>query len=127
MHCTSPRERLCSSSGVRRLHNLRARIGEKVMPSPEPAGIVPSDLLPLLRKSQILTERQFEEIRAKVLGGTYPLDSKVLADRLVAEKILTRFQADRLLRNKVHGLIIDRYVILERLGSGAKGRIFKAE
>ena len=93
----------------------------------ESTAIVPPDLLPLLQKSHILTERQFEEVRAKVLGGTFPSDSKALADRVVAEKVLTRFQADHLLRNKAHGLVIGRYVVLEPIGAGAKGRVYKAE
>lgn len=93
----------------------------------ESTAIVPPDLLPLLQKSHILTERQFEDVRAKVLGGTFPSDSKALADRVVAEKVLTRFQADHLLRNKAHGLVIGRYVVLEPIGAGAKGRVYKAE
>jgi serine/threonine-protein kinase len=105
-------------------------LGRKIMETSESSGstdAVPTDLLPLLRKSQILTDRQFEDVRAKVLSGVFPRDPKALADRLVAEQTLTRFQVDRLLRNKAHGFIIDRYVILERLGSGSKGRVFKAE
>src|SRR5262249_17180943 len=54
-------------------------------------------------------------------------ESLALAERLVAERILTDFQADRLLRNKSHGLLVGRYVILDRLGAGARGRVFKAQ
>jgi serine/threonine-protein kinase len=88
---------------------------------------VPPDLLPLVRRSGVLSERQFEEISAKVRGGEYPAESRALAERLVGERILTQFQASRLLRNKTHGLVIGRYVLLDRLGAGGRGRVFKAQ
>src|SRR4051812_34542415 len=93
----------------------------------ESTDVVPPDLLPLLEKSHILTDRRFEEVRARVLDGTFPRDSKALADRVVAEGFLTRFQADHLLRNKAHGLVIGRYVVLGPIGAGSKGRVYKAE
>jgi serine/threonine-protein kinase len=88
---------------------------------------VPPELLPLIRRSAILMDRQFEELRAKVSSGEYPSETRALAERLVAERILTEFQARRLLRNKTHGLIVGRYVILERLGAGGRGRVFQAQ
>jgi serine/threonine-protein kinase len=88
---------------------------------------VPSDLLQVIHRSGVLAERQFEAVRTRVKSGEYPTDPHALAERLVQEEILTRFQANRLLQNKAHGLVIDRYVLLERLGEGAMGRVFKAQ
>lgn len=88
---------------------------------------VPPDLLPLIRRSGVLSDRQFEEVCGKILGGEYPRDSSALAERLVAEKVLTEFQASRLLRNKAHGFVVGRYIVLDRLGEGNKGRVFKAQ
>ena len=87
---------------------------------------VPIDLLPVIRASGVLTDRQFTEIRAKVLAGDLPSDSQALADRLVGEKVLTDYQVKRLLANKPHGLVVGKYVILDRIGSGAMGRVYKA-
>jgi eukaryotic-like serine/threonine-protein kinase len=92
-----------------------------------PTNGVPPDLLPLIRRSGVLNARQLEEVSSKVQRGEYPRDSHALAGRLVAEQILTEFQAKRLLRLKVHGLVVGRYVILDRLGAGAKGRVFRAQ
>jgi eukaryotic-like serine/threonine-protein kinase len=88
---------------------------------------VPPDLLPVIRRSGILSDRQFEEISGKVSGGEYPAETRALAERLVAEGILTVFQANRLLLNKSHGLVVGPYVILDRLGAGGRGRVFKAQ
>jgi len=88
---------------------------------------MPADLLPLIRRSGVLSDRQFEEVSNKVRNGEYPQEVRALAGRLVGERILTEFQAARLLRNKAHGLLVGRYVILDRLGAGARGRVFKAQ
>jgi eukaryotic-like serine/threonine-protein kinase len=90
-------------------------------------GTVPPDLLPLIRRSGVLSDRLFEDISSKVRDGEYPAETRALADRLVAERILTEFQAGRILRNKTHGLVIGRYVILDRVGAGGRGRVFKAQ
>jgi len=86
----------------------------------------PVDLLPIMRSSGILSERQLAEIKSKILQGDYPMDSSELADRLVSDRVLTAFQAKRFLSNRPHGLIVGRYTILDRIGSGSMGRVYRA-
>ena len=81
---------------------------------PKAAEGVPLDLLPVIRSSGVLGERQLAEIKSKVLHGDYPMDSASLADRLVRDNVLTAFQAKRLLSNRPQGLIVGRYIILDR-------------
>jgi len=99
----------------------------EISAQPKPPGDVPPDLVGLIRRSGVLSDRQFEELSEKIRGGEYPIEARALADRLIAERTLTEFQANRLLRNKAHGLVVGRYVILDRLGEGGRGRVFKAQ
>ncbi len=93
---------------------------------PKSADGVPLDLLPVIRSSGVLGDRQLAEIKSKVLQGDYPLDSAALAERLVRDNLLTPFQAKRLLSNRPQGLIVGRYIILDRIGSGSMGRVYRA-
>ncbi|MDX2035968.1 MAG: serine/threonine-protein kinase [Isosphaeraceae bacterium] len=87
---------------------------------------VPSDLLPLIRASGVWNDRQLAEVKAKILAGDYPIGTYALADRLIQDKLLTEYQAKRLLAGKTAGLSIGKYVVLDRIGSGAMGRVYKA-
>src|SRR4051812_3676033 len=77
---------------------------------PGPAGGETLDFLTVVRRSGVLADRALRKVRVKVEGGLYPSAPIALAERLVREGVLTQYQADRLLRNKAHGLVVDRYV-----------------
>src|SRR4051794_30888370 len=78
----------------------------------KPPENIPDDLLPVISESGVLTARQFEEVRAKVDRGEYPRESVALAERLVADRVLTDYQTRRFLNNKAYGLVVGRYVVL---------------
>ncbi len=84
------------------------------------------DLVKVLRVSGVISDRACDEIRTRVLSGELPFDADDLAQRLIKDRVLTPYQADRLLRNKPHGMALGKYVLLDKIGAGAMGRVYLA-
>jgi eukaryotic-like serine/threonine-protein kinase len=91
-----------------------------------PCGLSSSDFLGTVERSGILSETGLQEVRECLVQDGQLQDSSVLAERLVKQGRLTEFQARRLLVGKAKSLVFGRYVLLDRLGIGAMGRVFKA-
>ena len=55
-----------------------------------------------------------------------PQTGEELADALVCEKKLTRFQADRVIAGNCDGLVFREYVVRDKIGEGGMGEVYKA-
>jgi serine/threonine protein kinase len=76
-----------------------------------------------LRRSGLLSAEelsQAQQLLPEVTRG------RLLARALVEKGVLTRFQAERLLIGRTDGFVLDQYVVLEELGRGGMGWVFKA-
>ncbi|MCU0977770.1 MAG: serine/threonine protein kinase [Pirellulaceae bacterium] len=82
--------------------------------------------LTLLHKSRLLTEAAFAAARTQV-RGVQATTAEQAADALVAQGVLTKYQANRLLEGRRRGLFIDDYKIIELLGCGGMGYLYRAQ
>jgi serine/threonine protein kinase len=77
-----------------------------------------------LRHWQLLTDWQFDELRDKI-APQFP-ELRSLARQLLVRDWLTPYQVNLLMLGRGAELILEPYVLLERLGEGATGWVFKA-
>ncbi len=77
-----------------------------------------------LRQSRLVSEDQLEAV---VRDLPEDIRGRSLARLLVQRGLLTKFQAERLLIGRTLGFHLGQYKILDQIGRGGMGRVFKAE
>ncbi len=77
-----------------------------------------------LRRLRLLEPARLDEL-ARDLLPRFP-DPKNLARELVRRDWLTTYQANQLFKGRGDELLLDSYVLLEKLGEGGMGQVFKA-
>jgi len=76
-----------------------------------------------LEDSGILTG---ETLKDFVPPNASPKDAEELARELVRQKKLTKFQAEEAYKGKAKSLVLGNYVLMEKIGAGGMGQVFKA-
>jgi len=90
-----------------------------------PTPLSAPEFLAALERSGVLPDTKWREVQDRFVRGPGLNNSVALAQRLVEEGTLTDFQARRLLKGK-KSLAFGRFALLDHLGQGARGRVFKA-
>ena len=82
----------------------------------------------VLKKSRLVEPERIQRlIRETSSSGSNPETTAQLADRLVADNTLTRWQADKLVQGKHRGYFLGKYKLLSLLGKGGMSSVYMAE
>jgi serine/threonine protein kinase len=77
--------------------------------------------------SGLVTQPQIDlALRALNVPPNSPCDDIPLAEKLVEQKVLTRYQADQILTGRTKFTLGSYYVITDSIGTGGMGQVFKA-
>jgi serine/threonine protein kinase len=79
-----------------------------------------------LRRSGLIDRGQLDSIVSEFLKRNPRAEAPALAEFLVHQATLTAFQAERVLNGKTQGLVLGPYVLLDAIGSGSMGQVYKA-
>src|SRR6266849_8552552 len=80
-----------------------------------------------LRRSNLLDRGQLDQVVGEFLEKNPRAEPQALAEFLVRQGILTQFQADRLLAGKTQGFVLGPFTLMDALGSGSMGTVYKAQ
>lgn len=79
-----------------------------------------------LRRSGLIDRGQLDTIVGEFLRKNPRAEAPALAEYLVSQGTLTGFQAERVLNSKSAGLVLGPYVLMDAIGSGSMGQVYKA-
>jgi serine/threonine-protein kinase len=90
-----------------------------------PQSVDRQTFLTHVRQSGLVSEPELAAALARVPADTNR--GRLIARALVELGLLTRFQAERLLVGRTGGFLLGQYRILDQIGRGGMGRVFKAQ
>src|SRR5271165_4274380 len=79
-----------------------------------------------LRRSNLIDRGQLDQVIGEFLTKNPGAEPPSLAEYLVGQGILTDFQAERLLQGKTQGFVLGPFTLMDSLGTGSMGTVYKA-
>src|SRR5436190_9797214 len=80
-----------------------------------------------LRRSSLIERGQLDQVIGEFLNKNPGAEPPALAEFLVQQGILTDFQAERLLQGKTQGFVLGPFTLMDALGAGSMGTVYKAQ
>ncbi len=92
------------------------------------AAISTDRFLQIVRKSQLVSDDDLTRFLTEGSLGSGPeRTAESIADRMVAHRLVNRWQADNLLQGKYKGFTLGKYMLLGHLGTGGMSSVYLAE
>ncbi len=79
-----------------------------------------------LRRSGLIDRGQLDQVIGEFLKRNPRAEPPAMADYLVSQGVLSPFQAERILSGKTQGLVLGPYILVDSIGSGSMGQVYKA-
>lgn len=86
----------------------------------------PEEFAGLVSQSGLLSADELDAFQTGLSQEDLPDDAESLAELLVKREKLTEYQARQLQTGNVKGLVFGNYIVLDELGKGGMGMVFKA-
>jgi serine/threonine-protein kinase len=80
-----------------------------------------------LRRSNLIERGRLDQIIGEFLQKNPRAEPPALAEYLIAQGILTPFQSERLLQGKTQGFVLGPFTLMDALGAGSMGTVYKAQ
>ena len=80
-----------------------------------------------LRRSNLIDRGHLDQVIGEYLGKNPGAEPPALSEFLIQQGILTEFQAERLLQGKTQGFVLGPFVLMDALGTGSMGTVYKAQ
>jgi hypothetical protein len=79
-----------------------------------------------LRESGLMAAQEMDAFLGSLTPEERPKTGEDLAKVLVKHRKLTKFQAQAVYQGKTKGLLVGNYVVLDKIGQGGMGHVYKA-
>jgi serine/threonine-protein kinase len=86
-----------------------------------------SDLLKFVRQSQLIESIDCDQLESEFLPAAPQSTGQTVAAQLVERKMVTRWQADKLLQGKYRSFQLGKYMLLGLVGKGGMSTVYLAE